>query len=44
MGCQFTQRDPASFAFFGGYVAGSHATFVPAATGKLVIRAPWQSF
>ena len=44
MGCQFTEGNPASFEFIGGYVAGSHATFVPSATGELYIQRPWQSF
>jgi hypothetical protein len=44
MGCQFTEGNPATFEFFGGYGAGSHATFVPRATGSLYIQRPWQSF
>jgi hypothetical protein len=43
MGCQFADGNPVSFEFFGGYIAGSHATFVPHATGELYIQRPWQS-
>lgn len=44
IGCQFKEGNPATFQFLGGYGAGSHATFVPVATGELSIKRPWQSF
>jgi hypothetical protein len=31
------------FEFFGGLVAGSHATLVPVAHGSLEIKTPWSS-